>query len=53
MNIESSNRGEKMINLRGKLVSVEKERLAGKKGYLVTEVDNLMKKAIAEKHLER
>lgn len=48
MNIDAFSRRERMLRLRETLVSVEEDRLAGKKGFTIDEVDNLMKKAIKE-----
>lgn len=48
MNIAAFTRRENMLRLREILVSVEEDRLAGKKGFSIDDVDNLMKKAIKE-----
>ena len=37
-----------MLRLRETLVSVEEDRLAGKKGFSIDDVDDMMKKAIKE-----
>lgn len=48
MNIEAFTRREKMLKLREELLAVEEERLRGKKGYSVEELDTLLKKTIDE-----
>ncbi len=48
MDIETFNRRESMLRLREQLVAAEEDRLAGKKGYSIGEVDDMMKKAIRE-----
>ena len=40
MDIETYNRREKMLKLREELLSVEEDRLAGKTGYTLGEVQN-------------
>ena len=46
MNLETYNRREKLLALREELISVEEDRLNGSKGYSVSEVAQMMKKAI-------
>ena len=48
MDIETYNRREKMLKLREELLSVEEDRLHGSKGYAVSEVAYMMRRAIAE-----
>ncbi|RJO61151.1 type II toxin-antitoxin system Phd/YefM family antitoxin [candidate division WS5 bacterium] len=48
MNIAAFTRRESMLRLREILVSVEEDRLAGKKGFSIDAVDKLMKKTIRE-----
>lgn len=48
MDIETFSRRESMLRLREQLISVEEDRLAGKKGYSIEEVDEMMKKTIRE-----
>ena len=48
MGIGAFSRRESMLRLRETLVSVEEDRLAGKKGFSIDDVDDLMKKAIKE-----
>jgi len=48
MDIETFSRRESMLRLREQLVAAEEDRLAGKKGYSIGEVDDMMKKAIRE-----
>ena len=48
MDIETYNRREKMLKLREELLSVEEDRLHGSKGYAVSEVASMMRRAIAE-----
>ena len=48
MGIGAFSRRESMLRLRETLVSVEEDRLAGKKGFSIDDVDNMMKKAIKE-----
>ena len=48
MDIRDFTRRESMLRLREYLVTVEEERLAGKKGYSIDEVDAMMQKAISE-----
>ena len=41
-------RRESMLRLRERLVAVEEDRLAGKKGFSIDDIDHMMKKAIKE-----
>ena len=48
MDIETFSRRESMLRLREQLVAAEEDRLAGKKGFSIGEVDEMIKKAIQE-----
>ncbi|MCG2791218.1 MAG: type II toxin-antitoxin system Phd/YefM family antitoxin [Actinomycetia bacterium] len=48
MDIEAFARRESMLRLRENLVSVEEERLSGKKGFAVNDVASMMQKAVSE-----
>lgn len=48
MDITAFTRRESMLRLRESLVAVEEDRLAGKKGFSIDDVDEMMKKAIRE-----
>lgn len=48
MDIETFSRRESMLRLREQLISAEEDRLMGKRGYSIEEVDEMMKKAIRE-----
>lgn len=48
MDIEVFSRRESMLRLREILISVEEDRIAGKKGFSIEEVDTMMKKIIME-----
>jgi PHD/YefM family antitoxin component YafN of YafNO toxin-antitoxin module len=48
MDITAFSRRESMLRLREALVAVEEDRLAGKKGFSIDEVDEIMKKTIRE-----
>ena len=48
MDIDSFTRRESMLRLRENLIAVEEDRLAGKKGFSIEHVDEMMKKAISE-----
>ena len=48
MDIATYSQRESMLRLREQLVAVEEDRLAGKKGFSIGEVDEMMKKAITE-----
>ena len=46
MDITTFSQRESMLRLREQLVAVEEDRLAGKKDFSISEVDEIMKKAI-------
>lgn len=48
MDIATFSQRESMLRLREQLVAVEEDRLAGKKGFSIGEVDEMMKKAIKD-----
>ena len=48
MDITAFSRRESMLRLRETLVAVEEDRLAGKKGFSIDDVDEIMKKTIGE-----
>ena len=48
MDIDTFSRRESMLKLREQLVAVEEDRVAGKKGFSIDTVDEMMKKAIEE-----
>lgn len=48
MDIDAFTRRESMLRLRESLVAVEEDKLAGKKGYSIDEIDNMLKQTIAE-----
>lgn len=48
MDLETFSRRESMLLLREKLIAVEEERLTGKQGFSIDDVDEMMKKAIKE-----
>jgi PHD/YefM family antitoxin component YafN of YafNO toxin-antitoxin module len=48
MDIATYSQRESMLRLREQLVAVEEDRLAGKKGFSIVELDEMMKKAISE-----
>ena len=48
MDIATYSQRESMLRLREQLVAVEEDRLAGKKGFSIGELDEMMKKAITE-----
>lgn len=48
MDITAFTRRESMLRLRESLISVEEDRLSGKKGYSIDDVDEMMKKVIME-----
>ena len=48
MDIETSNRREKMLKLREELLAVEEDRMNGNKGYSVEEVAAMMRSVIQE-----
>ena len=48
MDIETYNRREKMLNLREQLIAVEEDRLAGRTGCTVDELDKYLDEVISE-----
>ena len=48
MDITAFTRRESMLRLRETLVAVEEDRLAGKKGFSIDDVDEMMKKTIGK-----
>ena len=48
IDIETYNRREKMLKLREELLSVEEDRVRGRKGYNIDEVVTMMRNAIKE-----
>lgn len=50
MDIDAFERRESMLRLRENLIEVEEDRLNGKEGFSIDEVDQMMKKAIKEKN---
>ena len=48
MDIGSFSRRESMLRLREQLVAVEEDRIAGKKGHTVHELDKMLEQAIQE-----
>ncbi len=48
MDIATFSQRESMLRLREQLVAVEEDRLAGKMGFTVDEVDEMMKKTIRD-----
>jgi len=48
MDITAFARRESMLRLRETLVAIEEDRLAGKKGFSIDDVDEMMKKTIGE-----
>ena len=48
MDIDAFHRREKMLELRERLLSVEEDRLAGRTGYTIDELDSLLGAAIDE-----
>ena len=48
MDIDSFHRREKMLELRERLLSVEEDRLAGRRGSTIDELDALLESAINE-----
>ena len=48
MDITAFTRRENMLRLRESLISVEEDRLSGKKGYSIDDVDEMMQKVIME-----
>lgn len=51
--IISISRREKMLKLREELIAAEEERLMGKKGYSIDELDKMLEDAVSESnHVE-
>ena len=48
MDIEAFERRKKMLDLREQLLQAEADRMAGKKGYTVKEVADMMRNAVKE-----
>lgn len=48
MDIDTFSRRESMLKLREQLVAVEEDRLMGKKGFSIDQVDEMMKKVIKD-----
>ncbi len=48
MDIETYNRREKMLKLREELLSVEEDRMAGRNGWTLDELDSYLDNAIGE-----
>lgn len=48
MDITAFTHRESMLRLREELVAVEEDRLAGKEGYSIDQLDDMMKKVIKE-----
>lgn len=48
MDIEVYSKREKMLKLREKLIAVEEDRLAGRKGYTLDEANDILDAAITE-----
>lgn len=48
MDIEIYNRWEKMLKLREKLLAVDEDRMAGRKGYMLDELDVYLDDVIGE-----
>lgn len=48
MDMDTFSRRESMLKLREQLVAVEEDRLMGKKGFSIDEMDEMMTKAIKE-----
>ncbi len=46
MDIDTSNRREKMLKLREELISVEEDRIAGRKGCTIDELEDYLKDVI-------
>lgn len=53
MDITAFTRRESMLRLREALILVEEDRLSGKKGYSIDDVDEMMKKVIMEASREQ
>ncbi|MBQ8209400.1 MAG: type II toxin-antitoxin system Phd/YefM family antitoxin [Clostridia bacterium] len=48
MDIEAFERREKMLKLRQELLQVDADRMAGRKGYTIKEVTEMMRNAVKE-----
>ena len=48
MDIATYSQRESMLRLREQLIAVEEDRLAGKKGFTIAEMDGMMQKMIME-----
>ncbi len=48
MDLATFSRRESMLRLREQLVAVEEDRLTGKKGFTIDELDKMMKKTIKD-----
>lgn len=48
VDIETYNRWEKMLKLREELLAVEEDRMAGRKGYTLDELDSYLDDVIGE-----
>jgi PHD/YefM family antitoxin component YafN of YafNO toxin-antitoxin module len=53
MDIVTFSRRESMLKLREQLVAVEEDRLTGKKGYTIGELDEMLTKVIGDRVNER
>ncbi|MDR3565559.1 MAG: prevent-host-death protein [Negativicutes bacterium] len=53
MDLATFSRRESMLKLREQLVAVEEDRLMGKKGFSIDEVDEMMKKVIKDSSNEQ
>lgn len=53
MDMDTFSRRESMLKLREQLVAVEEDRLMGKRGFSIDEMDEMMKKAIKESSNEQ
>lgn len=50
MEIKSCNQQEKMLKLREELLAVEEDRLSGRKGYTLEELNDYLNDVIADKN---
>lgn len=48
MDMDTFTRRESMLKLREQLIAVEEDKLVGKKGFSIDELDSMMEKAIQE-----
>lgn len=53
MDMDTFSRRENMLRLREQLVAVEEDRLKGKKGFSIEEVDRMMTQAIRDSNNEQ